>query len=81
MTTGNISGLLRPDHTVPYGTVLSRGNIRGTSCQATIGLSLREKMCCSVIRILHVVLLCFSVGVFQSWLKAVAKCPGGTMRS
>jgi hypothetical protein len=28
---------LRPDHTVPYGTVLSRDAVPGTSCQATIG--------------------------------------------
>jgi hypothetical protein len=27
-----------PDHTVPYGTVLSRDAFPGTSCQATIGL-------------------------------------------
>jgi hypothetical protein len=42
----NHHGLAAPDHTVPYGTVLSRGNIPGTSCQATIGLSLRDSMCC-----------------------------------
>jgi hypothetical protein len=29
---------LRPDHTVPYGTVLSRDAVPGTSCQATIGV-------------------------------------------
>src|SRR3984957_7924437 len=27
-----------PDHTVPYGTVLSRDAFPGTSCQATIGV-------------------------------------------
>ena len=27
-----------PDHTVPYGTVLSRDAFPGTSCQATIGI-------------------------------------------
>src|ERR1700722_5573145 len=27
-----------PDHTVPYGTVLSRDGFPGTSCQATIGV-------------------------------------------
>src|SRR6202035_2843292 len=27
-----------PDHTVPYGTVLSREAFPGTSCQATIGV-------------------------------------------
>ena len=32
-----------PDHTLPYGTVLLRDAIPGTSCQATISLSLRDK--------------------------------------
>src|ERR1700730_12912797 len=27
-----------PDHTVPYGTVVSRDDFPGTSCQATIGV-------------------------------------------
>src|ERR1700730_17386557 len=31
-------GLAAPDHTVPYGTILSRGVFPGTSCQATIGV-------------------------------------------
>ena len=31
-------GLAAPDHTVPYGTVLSRDVFPGTSCQATIGV-------------------------------------------
>jgi hypothetical protein len=31
-------GLAAPAHTVPYGTVLSRDAIPGTSCQATIGV-------------------------------------------
>ena len=31
-------GLAAPDHTVPYGTVLSRDAFLGTSCQATIGV-------------------------------------------
>jgi hypothetical protein len=35
-------GLAAPDHTVPYGTVLSRDTFPGTSCQATIVLSLRD---------------------------------------
>jgi hypothetical protein len=35
-------GLAAPDHTVPYGTVLSEGAFPGTSCQATIGVSLRD---------------------------------------
>jgi hypothetical protein len=39
-------GSAAPDHTVPYGTVLSRGNIPGTSCQATIVPSLLDSMCC-----------------------------------
>src|ERR1700720_3444257 len=30
-------GLAVPDHTVPYGTVLSGDAIPGTSCQATVG--------------------------------------------
>src|SRR5271165_4681445 len=30
-------GLAAPDHTVPYGTVLSRDAFPGTSCQATTG--------------------------------------------
>jgi hypothetical protein len=32
------SGIAMPDHTVPYGTVLSVGAFPGTSCQATIML-------------------------------------------
>ena len=32
-------GLAAPDHTVPYGTVLSRDTFPGTSCLATIMLS------------------------------------------
>src|ERR1700722_12469855 len=37
-------GLAAPDHTVPYGTVLSRDAFPGTSCLATIMLSLRDKI-------------------------------------
>ena len=37
-------GLAAPDHTVPYGTVLSRDAFPGTSCQATIVLSLRDAL-------------------------------------
>jgi hypothetical protein len=33
-------GLAAPDHTVPYGTVPSMDDFPGTSCQATIMLSL-----------------------------------------
>src|SRR6202043_1339360 len=36
-------GLAAPDHTVPYGTVLSRNAFPGTSCLATISLALRDK--------------------------------------
>ena len=36
-------GLAAPDHTVPYGTALSRDAFPGTSCLATIILSLRDK--------------------------------------
>ena len=36
-------GSTPPDHTVPYGTVVLWGAIPGTSCLATIGLSLRDK--------------------------------------
>jgi hypothetical protein len=32
-----------PDHTVPYGTVLSMDAFPGTSCLATIRMSLRDK--------------------------------------
>ena len=35
-------GLAAPDHTVPYGTVLSEDAFSGTSCQATTGMSLRD---------------------------------------
>jgi hypothetical protein len=35
--------LAAPDHTVPYGTVLWRDAYPGTSCLATIALSLRNK--------------------------------------
>jgi hypothetical protein len=38
------SGLAAPDHTVPYGTVPSTDAFRGTSCQATIVLSLRDAL-------------------------------------
>src|ERR1700731_4178079 len=37
-------GLAAPDQTVPYGTVLSRDAFPGTSCLATIMLSLRDKI-------------------------------------
>jgi hypothetical protein len=33
-----------PDHTVPYGTVLSTDTFPGTSCLATIMLSLWDKI-------------------------------------
>jgi hypothetical protein len=33
-------GLAAPDHAVSYGTVLSIDTFPGTSCQATIGMSL-----------------------------------------
>ncbi len=36
-------GSAPPDHTVPYGTVPSRDAFPGTSCLATISLSLRDK--------------------------------------
>ena len=36
-------GSAAPDHTVPYGTILSRDAFTGTSCLATISLSLRDK--------------------------------------
>ena len=36
-------GLAAPDHTVPYGTALWRDAFPGTSCLATIMLSLRDK--------------------------------------
>ncbi len=37
-------GSAAPDHTVPYGTVLSEDAFPGTSCQATIGVSLRDAL-------------------------------------
>ena len=33
-----------PDHTVPYGTILSVDAVPGTSCQATIMRSLWDQM-------------------------------------
>src|SRR5271169_6444689 len=38
-------GLAAPDHTVPYGTVLSRDAFPGTSCQATIGVVPTGRAC------------------------------------
>jgi hypothetical protein len=38
-------GLATPDHTVPYGTVLSRDAVPGTSCQATIGVVPTGRAC------------------------------------
>src|ERR1700736_5038380 len=38
-------GLATPDHTVPYGTVLSRDAFPGTSCQATIGVVPTGRAC------------------------------------
>jgi hypothetical protein len=38
-----MSGIATPDHTVPYGTVLSVVAIPVTSCQATIMLSLWDE--------------------------------------
>jgi hypothetical protein len=37
-------GLAAPDHTVSYGTVLSGKTFPGTSCQATIMLSLWDEI-------------------------------------
>jgi hypothetical protein len=37
-------GIAAPDHTVPYGTVLPGTLSPGTSCQATIVLSLRDAL-------------------------------------
>ena len=42
ISTRNTLGLAAPDHTVPYGTDLFEDAFPGTSCQATIGLSLRD---------------------------------------
>src|SRR5208337_3535325 len=42
---GMILGLAAPDHTVPYGTVLSRDAFPGTSCQATIGVVPTGRAC------------------------------------
>ena len=39
-----MSGIATPDHTVPYGTVLSVDAFPGTSCQATIMLSLWDEI-------------------------------------
>jgi hypothetical protein len=39
-----MSGIDTPDHTVPYGTVLSEDAFPGTSCLATIMLSLRDEV-------------------------------------
>ncbi len=36
-------GIAMPDQTVPYGTVLSVDGFPGTSCQATIMLSLWDE--------------------------------------
>src|SRR5271154_4678580 len=38
-------GLAALDHTVPYGTVLSRDAFPGTSCQATIGVVPTGRAC------------------------------------
>src|SRR3984893_5791454 len=38
-------GLATPDHTVPYGTVLSRDAFPGTSCQATVGVVPTGRAC------------------------------------
>ncbi|HKM59137.1 MAG TPA: hypothetical protein VJX28_10330, partial [Chthoniobacterales bacterium] len=38
-------GLAAPDHTVPYGTILSRDAVPGTSCQATIGVVPTGRAC------------------------------------
>ena len=41
--TRKTSKLAAPDHTVPFGTALSGDAFPGTSCLATIRLSLRDK--------------------------------------
>jgi hypothetical protein len=40
----NTAGFSYADHTVPYRTVLSGGAFPGTSCQATIMLSLWDEI-------------------------------------
>jgi len=47
----NTPGLAAPDHTVPYGTVLSVDDFPGTSCQATIMLSLLGRNTFSALRL------------------------------
>jgi hypothetical protein len=42
ISTRNTSGIGCAHHTVPYGTVHSRDTFPGTSCLATIVLSLRD---------------------------------------
>jgi hypothetical protein len=37
-------GLVAPDDTVPYGTVLSKDGFPGTPCQAMIAVSLRDAL-------------------------------------
>jgi hypothetical protein len=42
ITSNRIDAHTDTDHTVPYGTALWGGAVPGTSCQATIVLSLRD---------------------------------------
>jgi hypothetical protein len=42
ITSNPIGAHTDTDHTVPYGTALWGGAVPGTSCQATIVLSLRD---------------------------------------
>jgi hypothetical protein len=44
ISTRNTSGIGCADHTVPYGTALSRDTFPGTSCLATIMLSLWDNI-------------------------------------
>jgi hypothetical protein len=63
-------GLAAPDHTVPYGTVLSRDTFPGTSCLATIVLSLRDADLPEVLALSNV------QTALRAWLRSC--CPSGT---
>ena len=66
-------GLAAPDHTVPYGTVLSRDTFPGTSCLATIVLSLRDADLPEVLALSNVQT---PLQALRAWLRSC--CPSGT---
>jgi hypothetical protein len=64
-------GLAAPDHTVPYGTVLSRDPFPGTSCLATTNLSLWDERTKYILRAEGLMNRMLVFAFFSRWLFTV----------